>query len=165
MLPAALIAFYRWRPEIYRPLRNTVIATWMLALVIYAVFPVAPPRLAGLGLADWVSQQSAVALAGHSTLFYNPIAAVPSLHCGFAVALGIAAAAATSRPWLRALALLWGPLVALSTIATGNHFVFDVAAGLVVTLLGAAVGFALQHGVRADLVPVRLKNPGDLPIH
>jgi len=144
VLPAALLALYHWRPGIYLPLRNTVIATWMLALVVYALFPVAPPRLAGVGLADWVSQQSAVALAGHSTVFYNPIAAVPSLHCGFAFALGIAGAAATSRPWLRALALLWGPLVALSTIATGNHFVFDVAAGLAVTLLGAALQLTLR---------------------
>ena len=152
VLPAALLALYHWRPSIYRPLRNTVIATWMLALVVYALFPVAPPRLADVGLSDWVSQQSAVALAGHSTLFYNPIAAVPSLHCGFAFALGIAGAAATSRPWLRALALLWGPLVALSTIATGNHFVFDVAAGLVVTVLGAAIGLAIQHGARSPRV-------------
>lgn len=145
ILPAALLAFYRWRPAIYVPLRNTVIATWMLALVVYALFPVAPPRLADVGLADWVSQQSAVALAGHSTVFYNPIAAVPSLHCGFAFALGIAGAAATGRPWLRVLALMWGPLVALSTIATGNHFVFDVAAGLVVTLFGALIGWALER--------------------
>lgn len=145
VLPLALLAFYRWRPSLYRPLRTTVIATWMLALVVYALFPVAPPRLAGVGLADWVSQQSAVALAGHSTLFYNPIAAVPSLHCGFAFALGIAGAAATSRPWLRGLALLWGPLVSLSTIATGNHYVFDLVAGLAVTALGAAVALLVRE--------------------
>jgi membrane-associated phospholipid phosphatase len=86
-----------------------------------------------------VSETSAVALAGHSTWFYNPIAAVPSLHCGFAMAIGVALAAATGRRRLQALALCWGPLVALSTVATANHYVFDVAAGLAVTGVGYVV--------------------------
>ena len=95
VLPGVLVAMYRWAPRIYPRLRDTVIATWMLSLPIYALFPVAPPRLAGLGMTDAVSETSAVALAGHSTWFYNPIAAVPSLHCGFAMAIGVALAAAT----------------------------------------------------------------------
>src|SRR5690349_23392357 len=136
VLPAALVAVYRWAPRIYPRLRDTVIVTWMLSLPIYALFPVAPPRLAGIGMTDAVSEQSAVALAGHSTWFYNPIAAVPSLHCGFALAIGIAIAAAVKHRWLKVLALSWGPLVALSTIATANHYVFDVVAGLAATALG-----------------------------
>ena len=98
VLPGVLVAMYRWAPRIYPRLRDTVIATWMLSLPIYALFPVAPPRLAGLGMTDAVSETSAVALAGHSTWFYNPIAAVPSLHCGFAMAIGVALAAATRAP-------------------------------------------------------------------
>jgi PAP2 superfamily protein len=40
----------------------------------------------------------------------------------------------------RALALLWWPLVTLAVIATGNHYVFDVLAGLLVTGLAYAAG-------------------------
>ena len=136
ILPGVLIAMYRWAPRVYPRLRSTVIATWMLSLPVYALFPVAPPRLAGLGMTDAVSETSAVALAGHSTWFYNPIAAVPSLHCGFAMAIGIAVAAAVKSRALKVLALAWGPLVALSTVATANHYVFDVAAGLAITVAG-----------------------------
>ena len=136
ILPGVLFAMYRWAPKLYPRLRSTVIVTWMLSLPVYALFPVAPPRLAGLGMTDAVSETSAVALAGHSTMFYNPIAAVPSLHCGFAMAIGIAIAAAVRNRWLKVLALSWGPLVALSTVATANHYVFDVAAGLAVTAIG-----------------------------
>jgi hypothetical protein len=136
VLPGTLMAMYRWAPKIYPRLRDTVITTWMLSLPVYALFPVAPPRLAGIGMTDAVSEQSAVALAGHSTWFYNPIAAVPSLHCGFALALGVAVAAAVKRRPLKLLALSWFPLVALSTVATANHYVFDVAAGVAVTGLG-----------------------------
>ena len=139
VLPVALMAMYRWAPAIYPRLRNTVIATWMLSLPIYALFPVAPPRLAGIGMIDAVSQQSAVSLAGRSGWFYNPIAAVPSLHTGFAVALGIAVAAAVTPRWLKVVALSWGPLVALSTVATANHYVFDVVCGLLITAIGYTV--------------------------
>lgn len=139
VLPLVLVALFRWAPRVYTRLRSTVIATWMLSLPVYALFPVAPPRLAEVGLEDTVSETSAVALAGHSTWFYNPIAAVPSLHCGFAVALAVAVAMAVRARWLKAVALAWAPLVALSTVATANHYLFDVAAGLAITALGYLV--------------------------
>ena len=135
VLPGVLLWLYRRSPTVYRQLRNTVIGAWLLALPTFAVFPVAPPRLAGIGLNDTVSHQAAVALTGHSTLFYNPYAAVPSLHVGLAFAVGVAAAVALQSRWAKVLALMWGPVVMLSVVATGNHYVFDVAAGLLVTAL------------------------------
>src|SRR3954454_14636049 len=140
VLPLSLIWLYRRSRPIYRALRNTVIATWLIAVPIFALFPVAPPRLAGIGIADTVSSQAGVGLTGRSTLFYNPFAAVPSLHVGFAFAIAVAAAAALHAPWAKALALLWGPLVTLSVVATGNHYLFDVVVGLLVTAVGFAVG-------------------------
>jgi membrane-associated phospholipid phosphatase len=139
VLPGSLLWLYRHSPEIYRGLRNTVLGTWMLAVPIYALFPVAPPRLADIGMADTVSEQT-VALTGVSTIFYNPLAAVPSLHVGFAAAIGVAVAMAVRARWAKALALLWGPLIALSVVATGNHYVFDIVAGLVVTAAGYVAG-------------------------
>jgi membrane-associated phospholipid phosphatase len=140
VLPLALVWLYRRSRPVYRRLRDTVIATWLIAVPIFALFPVAPPRLAGIGIVDTVSRQSGVGLTGRSTLFYNPFAAVPSLHVGFAFAIGVAAAAALRAPWAKALALLWGPLVTLAVLATGNHYVFDVLAGLLVTAAGFAAG-------------------------
>jgi membrane-associated phospholipid phosphatase len=141
VVPGALIWLYARSPAIYRELRNTVLATWLIAVPIYALFPVAPPRLAGIGIADTISGQSGTNLNSHvATSFYNPFAAVPSLHAGFAFAVGIAVAAALRRRWAKALALLWGPAVTLAVIATGNHFLFDVAAGLLVTAVGFLAG-------------------------
>jgi len=152
-LPAALIWLYRRSPMIYGQLRGTVVTTWLIATPIFALYPVAPPRLAGIGIEDIVSHQAVVTLTGSSTLFYNPYASVPSLHVGLAFAIGIAAAAALRRPWAKALALLWGPLVTLAVVTTGNHYFFDVAAGLVV----AAVAFATTRALslsRVQLHPV-----------
>ena len=140
VVPSVLIWLYRRAPDVYRRLRDTVVATWLIAVPVFAMFPVAPPRLADIGIADTVSQQAGVELTGRSTIFYNQLAAVPSLHVGFAVAVGVAAAAALRRPWAKGLALMWGPVVSLSVIATGNHYVFDIAAGLLVTGLGFAAG-------------------------
>jgi membrane-associated phospholipid phosphatase len=139
VLPLSLVWLYRRSRPQYRRLRNTIVATWLIAVPVFALFPVAPPRLAGIGIVDTVSRQAAVGLTGRSTLFYNQFAAVPSLHVGFAFAIGLAAAGSLRRRWLKALALLWGPIVTLSVLATGNHYVFDVATGLIATGGGFAV--------------------------
>jgi membrane-associated phospholipid phosphatase len=154
VVPGALFFLYRRSPAIYRRLRDTILATWMLSVPIFALFPVAPPRLAGIGMADTVSDQAAVALTGHSTVFYNPLAAVPSLHCGFAFAIGIALAAAARTRWTKALALTWGPIVALSVVATGNHYVFDIAAGLLVSVAGYVVGTRVSRLVETRSLTV-----------
>ena len=145
VLPGALVYLYRRAPGVYRRLRDTVLATWLISIPVYAAFPVAPPRLAGLGFTDAVSAHAPVSLTGRSSVFYNQLAAVPSLHCGFAVAVGLAlAAAARTRPGKLA-ALLWGPLVCLTVVATGNHYVFDIAAGLAASLAGYAIGALLRR--------------------
>jgi PAP2 superfamily len=143
--PAAFIWLYRHAPEVYRGLRNTVLATWLIAIPIYATFPVAPPRLAEAGIVDTVTKQAGVALTGRSTIFYNPLAAVPSLHVGVAVAIGIALFVALRSRWAKTLALLWGPIVALAVVATGNHYLFDIAAGLVTTLAGFAAARLMRR--------------------
>jgi len=152
VLPAALIWLYHRSPALYRQFRGTVVITWLIAIPIFALYPVAPPRLAGIGIKDIVSHQAVVTLTGGSTIFYNPYAAVPSLHVGLAFAIGISAAAALRRRWTKALALLWGPLVTLAVIATGNHYFFDAASGL----LAAAVAFALTRAVERTHVRVPL---------
>jgi hypothetical protein len=154
VVPGALIWLY-WRShDVYLKLRNTVLATWLIAVPIYALFPVAPPRLAGIGIIDTISDQSEASLNSHvATSFYNPFAAVPSLHAGFAFAVGTALAVAARRRWAKGLALLWGPAVTLAVVATGNHFVVDVVAGLFVTGLGFGAGLLVNR------IAERLRSP------
>ena len=130
VLPASLVLLYRLNRTTYRTLRNTLLATWLLSLPVYALYPAAPPRLAGLGIVDTVSTGSPLKLEGGTTTsLFNQFAAVPSLHVGFAFAIGIALAAALRNPILRFAALMWGPVMLLTVVATGNHFVFDAITG------------------------------------
>ena len=146
VLPGSLIFLYRRRHPMYERLRNTILATWVLSIPIYAAFPVAPPRLADSGLVDTITSQTGVALdSSLTTSFYNELAAVPSLHVGFAVVIGIALAAAVRNTWLKAAWLLWGPAIALAVVATGNHYVFDIAAGVVAAGLGYMLGAAVAR--------------------
>jgi hypothetical protein len=160
VVPAALIFVYRRSHPIYERLRNTILATWLISIPVYALFPVAPPRLAGIGMVDTISAQTGFAMDSKlTTSFYNQLAAVPSLHVGFAVAVGIAVAATVRHPVARALALLWGPTIALAVVATGNHFVFDIAAGLVASVLGYVAGIAVSRARVARPRPARALRP------
>ena len=166
VLPGVLLAMYRWAPRIYPRLRDTVIATWMLSLPVYALFPVAPPRLAGLGMTDAVSEtvggRARRALDAGSTTRSRPSRACTAASRWRSA---IAVAAAVKQRWLKVLALSWGPLVALSTVATANHYVFDVAAGLAVTASATSSRAAARPrpvaggGVRMIRVAVRDHHP------
>jgi PAP2 superfamily len=127
---AFLIWVYRRHRERFALIRNTLIAATGIALTLYVLFPVAPPRLAELGFVDTVSHSAKVNLSSDVLgSLYNPFAAVPSLHFGYALLVGVAIATLARRRVVRVAALGY-PLVMLFVIvATGNHFFFDAAAG------------------------------------
>lgn len=167
VIPVVVVWTYRRSQRVYRVLRDTLITTWLLALPVYALFPTAPPRLSGIGLVDTVSAQSGVALDSQlTTIFYNPYAAVPSLHAAFAVAVGVAAAMVARHWWSRALWASWGPLVIVATVATGNHFWLDALAGIAVAALGLLISAYVVRGGRiwGDPEP-RLSCPQPARVH
>ena len=62
--------------------------------------------------------------------FYNPVAAMPSLHVAFAVVTGAEIASALGlRRSVRSAARAYAPLVATVVAGTGNHYVLDAVAG------------------------------------
>jgi membrane-associated phospholipid phosphatase len=141
VLPGALYLLYRSSRRPYVRLRNTILATWLLSIPVYALFPVAPPRLADVGMVDTITTQTGFAMDSKlTTSFFNELAAVPSLHVAFAFAIGIAAAAATGNRLVKVLCHLWVPAIALAVVATGNHYVFDIAAGLAAAAIGHWLG-------------------------
>jgi hypothetical protein len=160
VVPAALLLIYRLDRSVYLRLRRTLVGAWLIAIPIYALFPTAPPRLAHLGIADTVSAGTGVQLSSKTTaLFFNPFAAVPSLHVGFAFAIGIGLAAIARGPLLRLVALAWGPAILLTVVVTGNHFVLDAAAGLAVTGIAFFVA-GRPARAPAGLLPARTGRRG-----
>lgn len=141
------------RREYYRELRTLLFISLGVALVVYRTFPTAPPRLVpGIGVADTVG------LAGHDTgsfagVRFNPYAAMPSLHVGWSILAAIVVYRATSRTWLRVLAVVHPVLMTLAVTQTGNHYLVDSLAGALVALLAvAAVSMWRRRPGRATAV-------------
>ena len=132
-----LVWVHRARRESFPIVRTSLIASTALALVGYVLYPAAPPRLANLGFADTVTEHAGLNLSSDLLgSLYNPIAAVPSLHFGYALLVGVAVAALARNPILRTVGAVYPLAMLFIIVATGNHFLFDAAAGGAVTIAG-----------------------------
>ena len=80
----------------------------------------------------------------HSSALSNPVAAVPSLHAAYALGVGIGMIRYARSHLIRIAGAIYPPLVVLTIVVTGNHFVLDAVAGMAV--LG--VGFLLARVLR-----------------
>jgi hypothetical protein len=134
---AMLVWVYRRHRDRFAIVRTTLIMSTALALVGYVVFPAAPPRLADLGFSDTVSASTGLNLSSDLLgALYNPFAAVPSLHFGYALIVGAALTALATRRWVRVVGALYPLVMLVVIVATGNHFLLDAAAGGLVVVLG-----------------------------
>jgi len=134
----------------YTVARDALLASGAIALVVYHLYPVAPPRLLpaeyGFGFVDTLKQYSSLAYQTDSTApFVNPYAAMPSLHYGWAVLVGGILFWTTRNPWPRALAVMMPVLQFTSILFTANHYILDALAGLGAGLLGLLIAIALQR--------------------
>ena len=98
----ALTWIHRRHPDRFPLVRTTFVAATALALVGYVFFPAAPPRLAELGFSDTVTHSTGLNLSSDLLgALYNPFAAVPSLHFGYALIVGVALATIAERRSVR----------------------------------------------------------------
>jgi hypothetical protein len=134
-----LLWLYRRRPDAFPLVRTTLLIASALALIGYLVFPTAPPRDAALGIADTISGGHVNLNHGLISSLYNPFAAVPSMHVGYAVIIGASLIRHGRRFGLRALGAVYPALVLFVVVATGNHFFVDGAAGATVAAVAAAL--------------------------
>lgn len=123
-------------PRTYFLTRNAFLISGLIGLVIFMAFPMAPPRLANLELIDTVTQRSNAYRVLQPPALVNQYAAMPSLHFGWDLLLGIGLARVLRRPPLRCMALVLPALMAVAVVATANHFVLDVLAGGIVAMAG-----------------------------
>ncbi len=143
---AVLVWVYARRRSAYARLRNTLAVASVLAVVGYALFPTAPPRLAGVGIADTVSAATSVDLDSPLvSSLYNPYAAVPSMHVGFSLVVGVAIARLARRPVWRIAGAVYPAVVLFVIVATGNHFFFDAVAGAAVAGIATAAAVPLTR--------------------
>lgn len=136
----------------FRSFRNAFLAATAIALFVHWRFPTAPPRLADDDITDTLRALSHIDIGSrNSSSFSNPVAAVPSLHAGWAVGVAIGVLRYARNPVLKVLAVLYPLVVILTIVVTGNHYIFDAITGILVMAIGFLVSFRLlERGRRGQ---------------
>lgn len=117
-------------------LRNALFISGAIGLVIFVSVPVAPPRLIDLGFVDTVTEHSNSYRVLQPPGLVNQYAAVPSLHVGWNLLVGIVLFEAARSTAVRVFAVVSPILMGLAVVATANHYVVDGIIGSLVALMG-----------------------------
>jgi hypothetical protein len=174
VIVGTLVWLHRRHRADYLLLRNAMFVSGAIGLVVFAAFPVAPPRLLAAGLVDTVTELSNSYRVLQPPALVNKYAALPSLHVGWNLLVGIVVFRATRRRVVRLLAVLSPLSMAAAVVLTANHYVLDGLAGMVVALVGLAVSARLaarhrrcsprvRHPEVAEQVEVVDDEPGHAP--
>jgi hypothetical protein len=129
----------------FRRLRDGMLVSGFLGMAVFVSYPVAPPRLVDLGLVDTVTESSEAYRYLQPPAFVNQYAAMPSLHAGWDLLVGLAIVSAAATVGLRVVGVLMPVLMVWAVVATANHYVIDVVAGIALALLGHAVALHLER--------------------
>lgn len=146
-----LLLFWK-RRNCYTLLRDSLLISGGIALIVYWAYPVAPPRfLTEWGFVDTLEQFSNLSYQAQSLQpFVNPFAAVPSLHVGWAALLAVAVFGATKNLTARLASITTFVLQSVAVVATANHYLFDGVVGLIVCGVAFALALGMQrHGYPA----------------
>ena len=148
----ALLWIYLRRNESFYCVRNMFMIAMAIALVGYAVFPTAPPRLMPQwGFTDVVRLYTGVSAEhGVPAALLNLYAAVPSMHVCFALMIAAAMVRLSSRPMARLVWALYTPFVVFVVITTGNHYLTDCVLGVATAGLSALLAGQLLARARPD---------------
>jgi hypothetical protein len=151
------------RRDRYRMLRNAVLISGAIGFVFFAFLPTAPPRLADVGLVDTIVERSSSYRALQPPGLTNQYAAMPSLHFGWNLLVGIVVFGTTRSRLVRAFAVVMPLAMAASVVATANHWVLDVVTGAAVVLVGFLLARTLAARPPALRVPHRPRRSAHAP--
>jgi membrane-associated phospholipid phosphatase len=153
----ALVFIYARRNAAFYAVRSMFMIAMLIALVGYAAYPTAPPRLMpAWGFTDPVGQLTAIAAGrGPGSSLLNLYAAIPSMHVCFALMTGATMRRSVRR---RAARLAWGAypaVIAIVVVVTGNHYLTDVVlgamtAGAAALLTALTARLGARQGARAE---------------
>ena len=147
LTPLVLAWLYLRRPAAFGRLRSALVLATTAANLVFWTWPAAPPRFAVPGMTDVLDRYHILGAGdphGPDRLV-NLYAAMPSLHVAWAAWCAAAVVIATRGRW-RHLAWLYPAATTFVVLASANHFVLDVAAGLAVMALGLLAAGAIPAG-------------------
>ncbi len=130
------IWIYVFKRNIFARYRNAFLISGAIGLVFFVTLPMAPPRfLAEVGFVDTITLYDEAYHALQHPAFVNQYAAMPSLHLGWNLLVGIALFETTKHWAVKVFALLLPLSMLAGIIFTGNHYFLDAVAGVAVALV------------------------------
>jgi membrane-associated phospholipid phosphatase len=136
---------FRRRFEAYRRMRTAIFISGAIGMIVFLAYPVAPPRLTGLGLTDTVTSYSHAYRALQPPSLIDRYAALPSLHFGWDLLVGLTLARFHPRTIVRILGALMPVAMGVAVVVTANHYVLDVIVGGIVSMIGLALANLVIH--------------------
>ncbi len=133
--------FVRHR-EMFPVFRSAMLISGAMGFVFFFFLPMAPPRfLVDLGFVDTVTMYSSSYRVLQPPSLTNQFAAMPSLHVGWNLLMGIAIVSmATHRGW-KVFGALMPVAMYLATILTANHYFLDGVVGSALALVGLGLAW------------------------
>ncbi len=158
VVAATLIWLHRTRHFDYLLLRNSLFFSGAIGLIIFVSYPVAPPRLLPDGFVDTVTELSTSYRVLQPPSLVNKYAALPSLHVGWNLLIGLAVFRTRANLAARVFGVVSPLAMVAAVVLTGNHYVIDAILGAVVALTGLALSYWLTP--KLALVPaLRRRRP------
>ena len=139
LVTGTVLGYLWWRhPRIEVALRNALITMSLVALAVYRLYPVAPPRLTVTGMTDTLVSNDILGAAHLHKGLVNLYAAMPSLHVAWACWCAAAVTLAL-RHRARYLVWLYPFAITFDVVGTANHYFVDALAGLLLAAVPLAV--------------------------
>lgn len=153
---AVLIWLYRRSASQYVTARRALVLATLMGLVFYLLIPTAPPRLIDGAYIDilklhadagwWGADASAPKGLGGIT---NELAAMPSLHAGWALWVALVLIRAKVPVAVQHLGIVYAVVTTIIIVGTGNHWILDALAGWIV--VGAAFAMIMAWERRSPV--------------
>jgi membrane-associated phospholipid phosphatase len=148
----ALVFIYLRRNDSFYFVRNMFMLAMGIALVGYALYPTAPPRLMPeWGFTDTIQQLTGLTVEhGATSSLLNFYAAIPSMHVCFAIMIGGPMAKLASHRTAKIAWMLYPLAITFVVVATGNHYLTDVFLGGLTAAVSALFAQRLFARARPD---------------
>jgi hypothetical protein len=172
LIPAGvLVLLFKKMPARYVRWRNTLLAMWAIGVLVFWLYPLAPPRLmppvCGRDrdrpcIVDTAVPARYTNFGPHPDLkfrsnglptkatldqYANPYAAMPSFHVGWSTFSALAIWPLLRRRWMKGLVIVYLGTVIFCIVVTGNHWLLDVPGGWAIVGLGYATAVALERAL------------------
>jgi hypothetical protein len=145
--------FTRWADD-YPFWRTTLAFTTALALIGFTFWPLMPPRLLpeSYGYVDTLARYPTFWSfnSGAVSKISNQYAAMPSVHCAWALWCACALTPRVRARWAKGLAVAYPVVTVVVIVLTGNHFVLDAVGGFAILGMGYLIARRVTRAGRGS---------------